>query len=168
MRVKELANQIDKSIAISDYLAQELDISIPYLPISISCPLHKDEKPSMRLYKPKERGAYCFSCGRAYTTSFIHAKLNPHLNFTQALRDLMKKFNIQILETEHLEKNKNFSNVFNAQCAKITTNYLKQFDNTKPNHIRAKFTQLENALSRAFYHQDLKYIQFANKEPSQC
>ena len=43
--------------------------------MNVSCPLHKDIKPSLRIYAPATRGGYCFSCGKAYTSASMHQAL---------------------------------------------------------------------------------------------
>lgn len=71
---------INSAITLLDYLnannLTEHTISENHLPLSISCPLHIDRKPSFRLYRPADRGGYCFSCGKAYTAFSMHQALN--------------------------------------------------------------------------------------------
>lgn len=69
---------INNLVSLLDYLNDNniTDFKESQLPLSISCPLHTDRKPSFRLYRPKDKGGYCFSCGKAFTAFSIHRALN--------------------------------------------------------------------------------------------
>lgn len=88
--------QIREALPLLDYLNQYqgLGISESELPKNISCPLHKDNKPSMRLYRPKENGAYCFSCGKAFDAISMHQALNG-MEYKDAVKELAKGLGIK-------------------------------------------------------------------------
>lgn len=90
--------QVRAKLPLLDYLNRYLSmgISASSLPRNVSCPLHRDNKPSFRLYVPVDRGGYCFSCGKAYDAISMHQHLN-NLTYAQAMVQLAKDLNIPIV-----------------------------------------------------------------------
>lgn len=86
---------ISELVPLADYMQQELGYDIHRLPQQVSCPLHTDRKPSMRLYYPKDRGGYCFSCGKSYTSFQLHQKLY-NLSYPETIEQMTKIFNIDL------------------------------------------------------------------------
>ena len=94
-----MVKQIDNQVTLYRYLTEHLQLDIPTkLPTSISCPLHKDNKPSLRLYSPDNRGGYCFSCGKSYNAISMHQAYYS-LTFNETLNQLVELFNLTDLKT---------------------------------------------------------------------
>ena len=123
--------QIKERLSLIDYLNnyQGVRIDERSLPKNISCPLHKDNKPSLRLYSPKENGGYCFSCGKAYDAISVHKELNG-LDYGTALRELARDLNIEVTSSPRVDKSKFKTEL--AKAVKANTALLKQ-ENMKPN-----------------------------------
>lgn len=83
--------------SLYDYLRdyQGLTLSERQLPLNISCPLHTDNKPSLRLYSPKDRDGYCFSCGKSYGSVSMHAALTGATAY-EANRELADFLGIEL------------------------------------------------------------------------
>lgn len=92
-RFKRVADIINDKVPLVDFLSRGLGYSLSDndLPKSVSCPLHKDEKPSLRLYYPKERGGFCFSCGRSLTSLYTHKFLSGD-SFNECVKYFLNNF----------------------------------------------------------------------------
>lgn len=108
-----LIEKINREIPVVDFLNQELGYGVGAIPMNVSCPFHKDNKPSMRLYSPKERGAYCFSCGKSYNT-FDIAKYTYSLQGIEGVKQtidrLSRVFNIKLELSEEVEADFEYNN----------------------------------------------------------
>lgn len=95
--------KIKATLPLLDYLNEyhNLGIGERELPKNISCPLHRDNKPSLRLYSPKTNEGYCFSCGKAYDAITMHQHIRG-ISYGEAVRDLAKDLNIP-LESANFE-----------------------------------------------------------------
>lgn len=95
--------KIKATLPLLDYLNEyhNLGVGERELPRNISCPLHRDNKPSLRLYSPKTNEGYCFSCGKAYDAITMHQHIRG-ISYGEAVRDLAKDLNIP-LESANFE-----------------------------------------------------------------
>lgn len=100
--IAEIKDKLPLVDYLNDYLSARIDERS--LPKNVSCPLHKDNKPSLRLYTPKENGGYCFSCGKAFDAISLHKELNG-LKFYEAVEELARDLKIEISkERVHFDK----------------------------------------------------------------
>lgn len=93
--MKELKEKIKSNLNASEVervIAGDLGIKAKGK--KYNCFLHKDNNPSMSFY---EKGAYfkCFSCGGSYNI-FDHYMQEKHLSFKNALRQIVKDFNLNV------------------------------------------------------------------------
>lgn len=86
---------LSQKIPLADYLEHHLNHNVYRLPLQISCPLHTDKKPSMRLYAPKEKDGFCFSCGKSYTSFQMHQSLYD-LSYRETMEQLAEMFEIDL------------------------------------------------------------------------
>lgn len=72
-------------------------------PYQVTCPFHEDNKPSARYYPGSDRENYghihCFSCKTHAESCLLYAKIK-NVGFGTALRELERKFNIEIKESK--------------------------------------------------------------------
>lgn len=103
-RFSRVASIISDNVSLVDYLSRGLGYSVSDsdLPRSVSCPLHKDEKPSLRLYYPKDRGGFCFSCGKSLTSFYVH-RLVSNDSFSDSVRYFLNNFS-DLVSLEDIEK----------------------------------------------------------------
>lgn len=108
-RFSRVSNIINEKVSLADYLSRGLNYSIGDndLPKSVSCPLHKDEKPSLRLYYPKDRGGFCFSCGRSLTAFYVHKELSND-SFSECVRFFIQNFS-DLVSINDIEKENHLS-----------------------------------------------------------
>lgn len=90
-------SQVIQKVTLLDYLNKVLGLNIAQasLPKNISCPTHKDNKPSMRLYAPAQNQGYCFSCGKSYNAISIHQALT-NASVSETIEYLQKTFGFVI------------------------------------------------------------------------
>lgn len=147
--MKSPLEQIISEVTLFDYLTQELNYSITLnqLPMNVSCPLHTDRKPSMRLYNPAENNGYCFSCGKAYNSFTIHQQLH-NLSYIETSRELSKLFNIEITYKKNPTRQQN-SQLFDKKVSECNIKAIQHIKNN-PSKIAKNFSILEKRMFRAF------------------
>lgn len=130
-------------VSLIDYLNDVLGMNIDkaYLPRNISCPLHTDKKPSLRLYSPENRDGYCFSCGKYYSAITIHQAMTG-CNVYEANKYIAETFNIDI-SSDDKESGSFNSNIELLIAVRQNVELIR----TKPN-IHKNFRILEK---KAFY-----------------
>lgn len=154
---------INNNISLLEYLnTHQLTpntIKESQLPIQISCPLHKDNKPSFRLYRPKENGGYCFSCGKAYTAFSMHQALNG-TSYKDTINYFKQAQEFQYLNLSQLIDNAKNSN-YDSESAqtkylrtkelsdsvKIVFKHIKKLENED---LAKNFRELEKRIFKAY------------------
>lgn len=112
-----------------------------------SCPLHKDNSPSMKIY---DKTFYCFSCNRyGDIIEFVEQYFN--LNFLEAMQKINIDFNLGInfkkriskrrLQEIELEKQRRIlkKNIINKQIGKSCKRYY--IYNRVLNNLKSKITK---------------------------
>lgn len=64
---ERILNFINNKYHVAEILERERGDSIPDHDHSVSCVLHSDKDPSLRVYAEMGRHSYCFSCGKTLT-----------------------------------------------------------------------------------------------------
>lgn len=138
---KKPSDLVRARLPLLSYLNEYLNMGIAEssLPKNISCPLHRDNKPSMRLYTPIENGGYCFSCGKAYDAISMHSSLHG-ISYFEAMKQLARDLNISLDITWLEPKGKAESEL--VELVKHNMQYIK----TQPN-----FPETFDALARDIY-----------------
>lgn len=126
------AQDISEQVTLFDYLKHigYLDISESNLPINISCPTHIDNKPSMRLYSPKNRDGYCFSCGTSYNSFQMHRKLND-LDYYETVQYFLENFEINLSNTAEKQRENIKTNTKIIEFSKKAIPLIRTLDLTE-------------------------------------
>lgn len=104
IRTKQKLEQVERAISLFDVLDH---FKVPYrgrFEHQISCPLHKDIKPSGRIY-PETDSFYCFSCKAALTPARMAQRL-LEAGLSATLDYLIDTFGITIDESVLDERQK--------------------------------------------------------------
>lgn len=148
---------INNNISLLEYLnthqLTQNTIKESQLPIQISCPLHKDNKPSFRLYRPKENGGYCFSCGKAYTAFSMHQALNE-TSYKETIEYFKQAPEFQYLNLSQLidkAKSDNYDSEY-AQTRYLRTRELSDSVKIVFRHIK----KIENEIDLARHFRELE------------
>lgn len=152
------SDQINARLPLLHYLNNYLHLNIDEhtLPRNISCPLHTDNKPSMRLYTPLDRGGYCFSCGKAYNAISVHAQLQG-ISYYEAMQQLAKDLNITIdASPKKLKQDKTNELI---EIITQSMSYIRQ----RPN-LAQEFDRLTRDIHRALRTGDLTILEGDNDE----
>ena len=145
--MSSIYEQVQSAVTLLDYLNHIGNpITEAELPRNISCPLHTDRKPSLRLYAPAHRGGYCFSCGKSYTAITMHQSLRG-ITAREALQELMDIFSLQSLDTQ--EQQEQQPQVSNAELATKIKEHILPIMHSNPDKIHRNFKVFENKLYRA-------------------
>lgn len=147
---------INLQVPLADYLEKELNYKIHRLPQSVSCPMHEDKKPSMRLYNPKERGAYCFSCGKAYTTYSVHRGLN-NWSFKEIVNYFIENYNVDLSSINDVGSQYNSHRLSDKNIAYWM---IKQNNHIKgsPSSVLTNFERLADKLQLAYKESKINYL----------
>lgn len=155
---KKPSDLVRARLPLLDYLNDSLNMGIAEssLPKSISCPLHTDNKPSLRLYNPKENGGYCFSCGKAYDSISMHSHLHG-ISYFEAMKQLAQDLNISLDITQLEPQDKDTKEL--VGLVKHNMQYIK----TQPN-LPENFDALARDIYRAIRTGDLNKLRYGSDD----
>ena len=88
---------VDSKYSIYDILLENgIELADQFTDLQISCPFHKDQRPSARYYGSRNGHFHCYSCKTHANNSItLYAKFR-HLEFMPALKELERRFGIKI------------------------------------------------------------------------
>ena len=146
--------QVIQKVTLLDYLNKVLGLNIKQdsLPKNISCPTHKDNKPSLRLYSPAQNQGYCFSCGKAYNAITIHQALT-NSSVAEAIDYLQKTFRFAIDKKQMAYKatHKNIINkdAYIAKALAKDIEYLRQNPKSIHTNFNVFVSKIQNAMIKS-------------------
>lgn len=154
------AQYISQQVPLADYLEQHLSYNIYRLPLQISCPLHTDRKPSMRLYAPKEKDGFCFSCGKSYTSFQMHQAIYS-LSYKDTVKQLAEMFNIDLTQYDKSQQtDKHYAKDY--VIAPLVYQCVEHIKRT-PNKLSKNFDILANKIYKAVKFQDLSQLKLKGR-----
>ncbi|GAB6012229.1 DNA primase [Viscerimonas tarda] len=111
------------------------------------CPFHSDRTPSFYV-SPSKNICKCFSCGEGGSAVHFIMK-HEQLSYTEALKYLAKKYNIEVEERELTDEQKEAYN--ERESLFILNDYARTyFQNTLHNHLEGKTIGLSYFKERGF------------------
>lgn len=154
------AQYISQQVPLADYLEQHLDYKIHRLPQQISCPLHADRKPSMRLYAPKEKDGFCFSCGKSYTSFQMHQQLYS-LSYKDTMQQLSEMFSLDMSRYDKAEKTEFY--LSDKKVAPLVSRCVQHIKRN-PSKLPKNFDKLADKIYKAIKYREPQRLYLKQKE----